>query len=109
MSKHFKTIVKRLLKAVEGGAEAKGEAHTNHHTMTDLALAMSGSLDAENTSLLLRCVRPQLAHKDATLQKKSYKVMMHLLQRLQEDYAAVARPEAQPAPRSVRRALLNSY
>ena len=36
--------------------------------MTDLALALAGSLAKENLVLLYRCIRPQLLHPDATLQ-----------------------------------------
>ena len=72
----FKTIMKKLLEAISG-AEA-GDSR-DRHVMTDLALALAGSLSPENLGLLYRCVRPQLMHSDATLQKKSYKVVLFLL------------------------------
>lgn len=72
----FKTIMKKLLESISS-AEA-GDSR-DRHVMTDLALALAGSLSPENLGLLYRCVRPQLMHSDATLQKKSYKVVLFLL------------------------------
>ena len=72
----FKTIMKKLLEAISG---AEASESRDRHVMTDLALALAAALSQENLSLLYRCVRPQLVHSDATLQKKSYKVVLHLL------------------------------
>jgi ribosomal RNA-processing protein 12 len=72
----FKTIMKKLLESISGAETGDSR---DRHVMTDLALALAGSLSQENLGLLYRCVRPQLVHTDATLQKKSYKVVLFLL------------------------------
>lgn len=72
----FKTIMKKLLESI---SEADAGDSRDRHVMTDLALALAGSLSHENLGLLYRCVKPQLIHTDATLQKKSYKVVLYLL------------------------------
>lgn len=75
LSTFFKTIMKKLLKAIND-AEADGK---ERHIMTDLSLALAPALEKDNLQLLYRCVRPQLNHPDATLQKKSYKVVLYCL------------------------------
>jgi hypothetical protein len=63
---------------------------------TGTALALAGSLSKENLVLLYRCIRPQLSHDDATLQKKSYKVALFLLGGVDEanPYSGTAQPGA---------------
>ena len=105
----FKTVLRRLLEAVSATEDDK--TTRERHLMSDIALAMATSLDIESLDMLFRAVKPQLKHADGTLQKKSYKVLLHLVTMESTDasvYMTVAEAVAEaqeaclPASRQVR-------
>jgi ribosomal RNA-processing protein 12 len=77
---YFKTCVKRLLESITASTTST-EKQKESHAMMELTLAMAPYLDVQALKLLYRIVKPQLQSSDANLQKKSYKILVILLQK----------------------------